>query len=112
MMLMHSGFDRTVHRSAAAAYTLTEAIALFRRHLFPSLFHAMAPARGASGVAMKAAKEQLGEKEEAECLPEGERTKAKYLGHQGIPQFHDHKAEDSSGNQDHQQNLCDFRCFI
>src|SRR5690349_7913848 len=95
-----SGFDRPVYWSAAATHALAEAITLFGRHLFPSLSHAVAPERGAPpGVAMKAAKEQLGEQQQAQCLPESERAQTEDLWHQSIPQFHDHEAHGSDSDE-------------
>src|SRR5579872_3459039 len=55
---------------AASAHAGAEFLALFRRHLLPALPHAMPPAAAAATAPAKSAKQNLGQHDQSQRLPE------------------------------------------
>jgi hypothetical protein len=67
---------------------------LFGSHLFPAFRHAAAPVlAAASATAMEAAKQDLAQQQQADCLPERDRVPSEDIGDQRIPQALHQKTE-------------------
>src|SRR6185437_15794167 len=96
--------------SAMASPLLFEAFAFFRCHIHPALLHLTPPAAatGPAPAAAKAAKEDLGEDQEAYGLPEADHRKMKDIRHQRIPEQQHDNAEDRQAGEGEQKEQEEF----
>jgi malic enzyme len=94
-------------------HSFLELLALFRCHAFPTLFHAVLPVVAATTtMAMKAAKENLAENQQADCLPEGNHVPSEDRRNQHVPQAFDNKAKRDAYDCDEENDFDSFEKLI